>query len=500
MTKVIVNEFDGGLADTKYPVEKNVAADMFHCDIFSDRRLLKNLRKNEKDTVSGGAHSGTENVYAWDGARRSDGVMLAIGHTSSVSTTARFLRKNSNDVTSYWQQSTVTCGNTPYYNGGILYKDNFYCLSYSGSTQSLYRYDGDATATSVVTGFTETNVAGYGNIISKPIVHPLDNKLYMAIGKTIFVWDGSAATVTTASFTTPYQIIGCTYYGTYLAVACIKGDGKSIVYLWGRDTTVTTAQDSIEFGDDKICFITNLNGLLIGVSSRSSSATYLDPKIKVRALIGREAVLVKELLVTSYLSISNMYVVWKDVIYFLNQAQSSPYGTLFTISKNKKGEIVLGQAYTTQYEGETSNYTYSFWNIHDYFFFGNINGKVMRTYDSPPLYNVTDSTYTFPINVGMYESDRAKLKTISSVYVKAYANSAGYGTLKLEVSMDGGAYTTIFSEASPSGKNAYVVEALGDSVGDALGEGRDIQFKVTFDQGIDIVELGYDYEEVSTTI
>lgn len=500
MTKVIVNEFDGGLADTKYPVEKNVAADMFHCDIFSDRKLLKNLRKNEKDTVSGGAHSGTENVYAWDGARRSDGVMLAIGHTSSVSTTARFLRKNSNDVTSYWQQSTVTCGNTPYYNGGILYKDNFYCLSYSGSSHSLYRYDGDSTATSVVSSFTESNVGGYGNIIPKPIVHPLDNKLYMAIGKTIFVWDGSAGTVTTASFTTPYQIIGCTYYGTYLAVACIKGDGKSIVYLWGRDTTVTTAQDSVEFGDDKICFIANLNGLLTGVSSRSSGATYLDPKIKVRALIGREAILVKEISVTSYLSISNMYVIWKDVIYFLNQSQSSPYGTLFTISKNKKGEIVLGQAYTTQYEGESSTYTYSFFNIHDYFFFGNLNGKMMRTYDSNPLYNVTDSTYTFPINVGMFESDRAKLKTIAGVYVKAYANSAGYGTLKLEVSIDGGAYTTIFSEASPSGKNAYVVEALGDSVGDALGEGRDLQFKVTFDQGIDIVEFGYEYEEVSTTI
>lgn len=500
MTKVIVNEFDGGLADTKYPVEKNVAADMFHCDIFSDRRLLKNLRKNEKDTVSGGAHSGTENVYAWDGARRSDGKILAIGHTSSISVTARFLRKNNDDVTSYWVQSTVTCGGTPYYNGGILYKDNFYCLSYSGSTHYLYRYDGDSTATSVVSSFTESNVGGYANIIPKPIVHPLDNKLYMAIGKSIFVWDGSAGTVTTASVSTPYQIIGCTYYGTYIAIACIKGDGKSIVYLWGRDTTVTTFQDSVEFGDDKLCFITNLNGLLIGVSSRSSASTYLDPKIKVRALIGREAVLVKELAVTSYLDISNMYVVWKDVIYFLNQSQSTPYGTLFTISKNKKGEIVLGQAYTTQYEGETSTYTYSFFNIHDYFFFGNYNGKMMRTYDSNPLYNVTDSTYTFPINVGMVESDRAKLKNVNFVYVKAYANSAGYGTLKLEVSIDGGAYTTIFSESSPSGKNAYVVEALGDSVGDALGEGRDIQFKVTFDQGIDIVELGYDYEEVSTTI
>jgi hypothetical protein len=503
MTKVILNKFDGGLAETKYPVEKNVAAAMTHCDIVSDRRLLKNLRRNEKDTVSGGAHSGTEAVYCLDGARRSDGKIIGIGYTSSVSTTARFLRKNSDDVTSYWQQSSVTCGNTPYYNGAILFKDNVYCLSYSGSSQDLYRYDGDSTATSVVSSWTESNVSGYGNVIPKPIVHPLDNKLYIAMGKSIFVWDGSAGTITTASVSTPYQIVGLTYYGTYIAIACIMGNGKSIVYFWGRDTTVTTFQDSSEFGDDKLCFIANLNGTLIGVSTRTSASTYLDYKLKIRALIGRESVLVKEIeLASTQSAITGYYTVWKDVIYFLNQPQNSPYGHLFAIHKNKAGEIVLSQSRSSQYEGETSTFTSHFFNIHDYFFFVDYNnGKIMRTYSAYPLYNSTDSTYTFPINAGIeYEDDRAKLKTISSVYVKAYANSAGYGTLKLEVSIDGGAYTTIFSETSPSGKNAYVVEALGDSVGDALGEGRDIQFKVTFDQGIDIVELGYDYEEVSTTI
>ena len=494
MTKVIINRFDGGLADTKYPNKTNLAADMFHCDIASDRRLLKNLRTNEKDTLSGGS----ENVYVFDGARRSDGKILAIGYTSAVSTTARFFRKNGDDVTSYWQQSSVTCGNTPYLNGGILYKDNFYCLSYSGTTNNLYRYDGDATATSVVTGFTES---GSGGVIPKPIVHPLDNKLYIAINKTIFVWDGSAGTVTTASFTTPYKIVGMTYYGTYIAVACVKGDGKSIVYLWGRDTTVTTAQDSIEFGDDKICFIANLNGLLIGVSFKSTSSTYLDPRIKVRALISREAVLVNEYATTDYISISGYYTVWKDVIYFLNQSQTTPYGTLFTIQKNKDGEIALGQGPSTQYDGETSSYTYNFFNIHDHFFFANYDGKVMRTKGNfAPLFNVTDSKYTFPINVGMPEDERAKLKTVNFMYVKFYANSAGYGTVKLEVSIDQGAYQTIFSETAPSGKSAYVIEAGNDVNGDALLEGRDIQFRVTFDQGNDVAEFGYDYDLVPTTI
>lgn len=496
MTKVILNKFDGGLADTKYPLEKNQAAAMTHCDIYTDRRLLKNLRRNEKDTLSGGS----ENVYVFDGARRSDGKILAIGYTSSGTNTPRFFRKNSDDVTSYWQQSSVVCGSgLPYLNGGILYKDNFYCLSYNGTSQYLYRYDGDATATSVVSSFTESNVNA---VIPKPIIHPLDNKLYIAMGKTIFVWDGSAGTVTTASFTTPYTIVGLTYYGTYIAVACVLGNGKSIVYFWGRDTTVTTAQDSVEFGDDRICFIANLNGLLIGVSTGTSATTFLDYRIKVRGLIGKESVVLKEIEAPalSYAP-SGYYSVWKDVVYFLDQSQNTPYGKLMAIHKNKQGEIVISQNRTTQYDGETSTYTYSFFNVHDYFFFANTSGKVMRTYDSSPLYNTYDSTYTFPNNAGIeYEDDRAKLKAVGFMYVKAYANSAGYGTLVLQVSIDGGAFTTVFSEAAPSGKNVFVVEALNDLNGDPLGEGRDIQFKLTFDQGIDITEFGYEYEVVGTTM
>lgn len=500
MGRVVINKFNGGLAQTKYPLALNEAAAMSHCDIYSDRegKLIKSMRRNEKDTVSGGTHSGTEYVWLYDGARRSDGKIIGVGNTSSTVYAARFLRKNGDDPTSYWQQSTVTCGSTPYYNGCILYKDQVYALTYSGTSNSLYRYDGDSTATSVVSSFTES---GSGGVIPKPIVHPLDNKLYIAINKTIFVWDGSAGTVTTASFTTPYQIVGLTYYGTYIAVACVKGDGKSIIYLWGRDTTVTTAQDSIEFGDDRLTFIANLNGLLIGVSYRTNSPTYIDNKIKVRALEGREAVLKKEIEVTSTDYISGYYTVWKDVIYFLNQTQNTPYGFLYSIFKNGSGEIVIGQDKTSQYDGETSSSTYHFFNVHDYFFFANYGGKLMRTYNANALYNTFDSVYTFPTNVGVDIADRPQIKKIRQVYLKVYANSAGEGTLKLEYTVNNGTtWDTIFSEASPSSVNAYVKEALNDTNGDAFKEGIDIQFRVTFDQGIDIEEFGYDYEVNPTTI
>lgn len=490
--KVLVNRFDGGLAETKYPDRKNVAADMSHCDIYTDPRLLKNLRRNEKDTNQ----SAAEQFYLLDGVRRSDGKIIGVGYASSVSTQARFFRKNNDDITSYWQTGSVAAGNTPYYNGAISYKDSVYCLSYSGTSNSLYRYDGDANVTSMVTAFTES---GSGSEIPKPIIHPQDAKLYIAIGKTVFVWDGSAGTVTTG-ITTPYTIVGMSYWGTYIALACVDEQGRSIVYLWGRDTTITTFQEVIPFGDDKIVLLANLNGVLIGVSTRSSSASFLDAKVKVRGYVGGTPKLLKEYQMSTYSGISGAYVVWKDVLYFLDRTQANPYAFLWAFGFNRNGEPFLTKDRTSQYEGTTDSYTPNFFNIHDYFFFGQYSGRVTRTYDSNPLYNTFDSTYTFPFNVGVEVEDHAKLKKLHSVYVRAYANSAGYGTLKLEYSIDGGAFTTLFSETSPSGKNNYVIECLNDTNGDPLGEGRDIQFKLTFDQGIDIAEFGYKYESVETTI
>jgi len=492
--KVLINRFDGGLAETKYPDRKNVAADMSHCDIYTDPRLLKNLRRNEKDTNQ----SAAEQFYLLDGVRRSDGKILGVGYASAVSNQARFFRKNGDDITSYWQTGSVAAGNTPYYNGAISYKDSVYCLSYSGTSNYLYRYDGDANVTSMVSAFTESS--GSGGNIPKPIVHPQDSKLYIAIGKSIFVWDGSAGTVTTAGVSTPFNIVGLSHWGTYIAVAVVDGQGKSFVYLWGRDTTVTTFQEVVPFGDDRICFLANLNGVLIGGSSRNSSTTFLDAKLKIRGYVGGSAKLLKEANIATTNSISGYYTVWKDVVYFLDQTQSTPYPFLWAFGFNRNGEPFLTKDRTSQYEGDTSTYSYNFFNIHDYFFFANLNGKVTRTYDANALYNTFDSTYTFPQNVGIEVEDQAKIKKLHSVYVRAYANAAGYGTLKLEYSVDGGAFTTLFSETSPSGKNNYVIEALNDTNGDPLGEGRDIQFKLTFDQGIDIAEFGYKYETVETTI
>jgi len=493
--KALVNRFDGGLAETKYPDRKNQAADMQHCDIFTDPRLLKSHRKNERETDQSGSYE----FYVYDGVRRSDGKIIGVGYTSAASSAARFYRKNNDDVSSYWQQSSVTAGNTPYYNGAISYKDSVYCLSYSGTSNYLYRYDGDATATSVVSSFTEST--GTGSRIPKPIMHPQDSKLYIAIGKTVFVWDGSAGTVT-SGITTPYTIVGISHWGTYVALACVDGQGRSIVYLWGRDTTITTFQEVISFGDDRIVLLANMNGVLVSVSTKSQASTFLDAKITIRGYVGGTPKILKQWFSTDYVYLYGYYFVWKDVLYFLD-SNNTPQ--VFAFGFNKNGEPMLSKDRVTNYEGETSTTCYHFFNIHDYFFFANVTGKLNRTYGGqPPLYNTQDSVYTFPINVDVALEDQAKIKKLHSVYVRCYANSTSgstsYGTIKLEYSVDGGSFSTVFSEASPVNKSNFVIEALGDLNGDALGEGRDIQFKLTFDQGVDIAEFGYKYETVETTI
>lgn len=99
MTKIICNQFDGGIAESRYDKSPNVALDMYHFDAISDPNVLRNHCANQKDTVSGGTNSGTENVYLYDACPRSNGSYIGLGIDSNGgSTVPKFYRKNGNDL------------------------------------------------------------------------------------------------------------------------------------------------------------------------------------------------------------------------------------------------------------------------------------------------------------------------------------------------------------------------------------------------------------------
>ena len=70
----------------------------------------------------------------------------------------------------------------------------------------------------------------------------------------------------------------------------------------------------------------------------------------------------------------------------------------------------------------------------------------------------------------------------------------------MKITADNNSEITAFSESAPAGKNSFVIEATTQSSGAELGSGRDLVFKLKTDQGVDLVDYGYEYETEETLI
>lgn len=499
MAKIYCTEFDGGIAESNYDRRPNVASDMYHMTATVDPNVLKNHPANQKDTYDGT----NENVYCYDAVPRGNGTYIGLGIDRASPPKCKFYRKNNNDLNSYWQVSSVdaapSTSYTPYTNGAFAYKTYVFgvCYASSGATVSLYRYEGDANTTS----FSTISPTTASTTMAKPIVHSQDNIAYLGIGTTISKFDGT--TFSGNVLTLPYTIVAIQEYGTYLAILCITSLGKGVVYLWGRDTSVSTLQEIYLAGDDTPKTMLNINGILVVISQGhyvgSGVNYFLDSKITARALIGGKFVVTKSISTTNLITIqnpniNNNWAMWKDVGYFFDASSNCQ---LYACGWNKQGEFYISKDRWGGFDGETISSTSNFFNLGDYFGFAINGGGVRISYAADPLSRSIDSYWHSIPNPAIAQqafADLPKIKSVKKVWARFYANSAGYGTVSMKITRDANSQETIFSESAPSGKRLFVIEADSLSTGGEIGSGRDLKFKINTDQGIDLIDYGYEYE------
>lgn len=503
--KITCNKFNGGLAESRYDRRPNVALDMYHYDALLDPYVLHNHRALQKDTVSGGTNSGTEAVYCYDAVPRGTGTFIGLGvDVNGGTTTCKFYRKNGNDLNSYWAQSSSNAAPsiayTPFYNGAFAFQTYVYGVTYTsgGATCAIYRYEGDANTTSMGT-FSPTTAS---TSMARVTVHSQDATAYLGIGTTISKFIGT--TITANVLTLPYTIISTCEYGQYLAILCVTPTGRGVVYLWGRDTTITTLQEIFLAGDDTPKYMFNINGSIIVISLSydiGSSGVYLTTKLTARVLIGGKFNILKTITPPDTTPDFGgwAYTTWKDVGYFLDHSSNTQ---LYAVGFNRDGEFYISKDKSGKYDGETTTFCANFFNLGDYFGFstnisGGVSGAVRISYNSSQLYSTIDSYWKSVPNPMMYQyapDDLPKIKQVKKVWARFYANSAGYGTAVMKFTGDNNSEVTIFSESAPASKNSFVIEADTQTSGDQIGSGRDLVFKIITDQGIDLVDYGYEYD------
>jgi hypothetical protein len=270
-----------------------------------------------------------------------------------------------------------------------------------------------------------------------------------------------------------------------------RGAGNSVAYLWGRDFTLNTFQGIINFGEGRLKIIENLNDDLIGIiyphtpppSLYQPSAT----KLIIKGYFGGSVQTIKELAISSLLTLSSYKVKSNNRLYFILDTDC-PY----VVGKNKGGSyIVTKDRYFYNGTSVANIQGIAIIGLIMWRAFNTIGGvfTLMRSKTSSLTYTAI-STYRTTINPCMPEDDRTKLKQLQSVQL-TWEGIAASGTAVLKYSIDGSSFTTIISESNTAAELAKLATAESD--GTPFNQGREFQFEVQSTGGAKIKEIKYKY-------
>ena len=500
MATQILSQFDGGHAESIRSVFSNECEFSSNFDTWTDPKKLSPFI----DTVAEVMSSGTTTDYALTdvNAITVSGTtsLVALGRTALVTNTPAFYRKASaSDISSAWQfyasgvnnvvpQSLVVVKST-------ASADAFaYCLGNTGSAYNLQKFDGvSAVATMGVLG-------GYDSgIVARPFVHPEEGGvIYMVAGNIISKYNANTATFTATAFTLPSNMIGVslTYYGTYLVIVCRpkNGVGDSMMYFWGRDTSLNTLQESISIGASQVNIVENLENQLYVITSGLIVGQYsniLKNKLTARVYTGTSLKVVKELTLSSTFgtSLNNFKIKKADKVYFGLSNDTS----LYVFGMNKEGRYFLGHDRALP-SGTTTVTGISI--IGDFFFVGfNTtiqNNQFNRTISESESqsYNTT-STWRTTINPKMPEGDRMVNKNLMSVMV-VLSCATSTGTSNMKYSVDGSTFTTMQTFSNVQG--IQVMESTRDVNDMEFVAGREYQFEINTTGNASIIGILYRYQ------
>jgi WD40 repeat protein len=260
MKKVIISKFHNGVSDTETN-STTYNKDLGNFDIYEDINKLIPTPTLTEATIGGGSAKVVSNFFK----ATITGVgekTYAFGKFSDSDTRATLYAMDAEGAFNKKVNLTTS----------IIEESNNYCL-YGGiphlitqgasTTYYLNSFTSEATATQIATISATTN--GKPQIFNNPI----DGRLYIAIGKQVFVWNG---TTMVTGLTLPNEITSICGYSSYLAIANTNGK-ENYVSIWNRDTSLETVTQVLDFGTGRLEILENINGMLFGVSYENDILT-----------------------------------------------------------------------------------------------------------------------------------------------------------------------------------------------------------------------------------
>lgn len=487
--QIKITNFNGSIATDKRVRSGSKFAITSHFDAFTYPKKLVPYVKTEA-IVDSNAFWITKFLYA---AQRNSSTFYIYGfgtNTDNATGKIRVYRMSSGDTS--WGNSNNNISGLDKKEGMFFYYKGYIYMW--GGTNKLIRYD-----TSGSDAFNDSyQTVTVFSTSAQAVLHPADDIVYMFTDNIVHTLNDTSWSEAALTLPDNLKIVDATPYGNYLAIACItKGSAeeKSVVYLWDRDSSLTTISDIIDFGSGKIKYIATLNNRLTAVMFYylSSLLAQNRPKIIIKQASGSFGKTINEIegddeIATSIVTTTKF--IEGDKLYF---PVSIPLGndtrngiwvvnsdgrlTLDTVEelvasasiKRYDGIIKLGNQWTIAHSGD---------------------GSISRTDDGNAFSSTLSSIYESLIFNGG-DSDWQK-KLIGITVMTEPLPAAGKIILKYrkDEDIDGGSWTTIFTEDT---NDSISFDAINIS-GATLPEFKEIQFQINSTGGAVIIGFKFKYE------
>lgn len=288
-----VEEFDLGM--TTNPRSASGAAKIIkHFDNYSDSQKLTPHRSMICDDGARGMDESTLDGYRIQKVVATNKGLYGFGVVSSSDAHAQvYVKVTPTDPTSAW--TTANSGHDSGGNGGSagfkLFLE-YHNYLYGDNAGGIWKY-GDITGSPSFTynDFTSAIPTGQG------IVHSLDDTMYVPCGNTLARNDNG-------SWDTPLTFNNGTIAdiwedGSYIGIMVNQYDGKVIVYLWDRDSSLETLTSKFDFGYGTGVLGMNLGGILCGIVISSQNSTSLTPHVYFKYVSGTDVKVFQDFNVTA---------------------------------------------------------------------------------------------------------------------------------------------------------------------------------------------------------
>lgn len=503
MSKTIyLNQFDGGIVNDPRSGAENVARVVTNFDILTDVHKMTPYR----DSESGDSSASTSKKQNFAIALRTGTTysLYALGVVSGGGLAEVNYKNLTTGASTDLDDSgwTATANNasgsgSTSFNLFVYYKKTGLIYGARAGTY-IWAYDPTGSA-----GFADTSHALSYTNICQGLVHSKDDILYVGYDNKIAKNDNGSWNVTALTLPSDLYITSISEHGNYLAIACapLSGVGHSRVFLWDRDSSLATLSDSIDWGEEKLQVLEEVDGVLIGISLSGSNSTRFSDRIIFRYLNVSSAVKFAELLggTSTQLPIAKQKI--NNRVYFMMQITLNGVTRqgVWSVGRNSQysGFSIVHERTVnndTDVNGDVLN---NFFSVGDYMFiaYQQSSAFALSKTNDTASYTAT-SIWESTINPKMPLADRVldkKLISVGATYEALPAN----GQIVVKYKVNGGSYETIFTETTDG---VTRTEPVGVRASDSLPftDGSEYEFRVESTGGAVFTGLQYRYDTNSS--